>query len=359
MFQLQKINLSSKEAFSNLIPIYDTIYGKMVNARELHFALGVKKKFSDWIKHHMKDYNGYEYGFSTIQPDNPEEYDYFTYEVKATQKRGKSKEYILSLDVAKEISMMTKGIIGKEVRKYFIKTEKVLLQLQLTNLEHENRDKEKIAEALLISESLLKNKDKELKNALRSKVYNKKVNMELRRQIKKLKDINNKGINVDIQEINKTMKDKNDEIEYLENSVERLEDQNAQLKARINHLIKIKVDGKAILNAVANVDIARRQRLIIGDEAKKKAKIKAYVFRKESILNAGIILNDDDKQNFVNNIAIEDMPKAIEAYMDALRKTINNTELFEELFENQLKKINTFMNNINIENECEEELQMQ
>ena len=47
------------------------------------------------------------------------------------------------------------------------------------------------------------------------------------------------------------------------------------------------------------------------------------------------------------------MPKAISAYVESLKKTINDVELFEELFSNQLKLVDSYMRNISIEEEAE------
>lgn len=353
MFQLQQINISSDKAFNTLLPIYNSRYGQLVNARELHFALGIKKKFSDWIKNYLKHYNGYHCESDIINIDYLEDYDYFSYDVKATQGRGKSKEYFLSLDVAKEIAMLTRNILGKEVRKYFIRAEKMLRQTTSMNMPVVDNTQEKIAEALLISQNIIKEKDKLLKNALKSKEYNKRINAELRKEIKQLKS-NQLSINekrIQLCDYN-SLKEKEQEIEYLENSIERLEDQNAQLKARISHLINVKINGKEILNALAQVDIARRQKFVIGTKAKEDARKKAYILRKQAILNAGIILNDSTGK-CIDRINIIDMPKAISAYVESLKKTINDVELFEELFSNQLKLVDSYMRNISIEEEAE------
>lgn len=331
MFQLQKIDISSDGIFNRLLPIYDSRYGQMVNARELHFALGIKKKFSDWIKHYVKDYTGFHCESDIVSLEHPENYDYFTYEVKATNKRGRSMEYILSLDVAKEIAMMTRNIMGKEVRKYFIKAEKLLKQIALTQVPVIDDSKEKIAQALIISQDLVKEREKQLKRALQNSAYNKKINVQLRREIKQLK-ANQISKEEQLKMFDDSiLKEKEAEIEYLEDSIERLEDQNAQLQSRISHLINVKINGKELLNSLAQVDIDRRQKWVTGDYAKENAKKKAYVLRKNAIVKSGIILNNDSGK-CIDRINIVDMPKAISAYVKSLRETINNTDLFEELF---------------------------
>lgn len=347
MLQIKKIEFQSDDILDRLIPIYDTKYGKMVNARELHFALGIKKKFSDWIKMYTKDYSGYNYGSTEVDPDNPEEYDFFSFKIPATKGAGRKIEYYLSLDIGKEIALMTRSVTGREVRKYFINAEKTLMKMTKVIADTSKTPEQKIAEALVLSQEILAQKEIEIKRAIRNKEYNKKVNIKLRREIRELKKGN---INSEI------LSQKDETIEFLEGNVERLEDQNAQLKSRLNHLISIKLDGKSILNAFALVDVARRQRFALNSHGKEQAKVKAYVFRKDAITNAGIILNNDPGKTLVENINVEDMGKAVVVYIAALRKLINNEELFEELFETQLKRANEFLGKIEFERANSEEL---
>lgn len=83
-----------------------------VNARELHGALGVKKDFSNWIKPKLKD---------TMLDEGV---DYLTHTQKGVGGKFDSIEYILTLDTAKHIAMMSRTSKGKEVRAYFIEVEK-------------------------------------------------------------------------------------------------------------------------------------------------------------------------------------------------------------------------------------------
>ena len=82
-----------------------------VSARELHSFLEVGTEFSHWIKRMC------EYGFT-------ENDDFLT----IVKKDGRQilKEYIISIDMAKEISMLQRSDKGKEARKYFIECEKQL-----------------------------------------------------------------------------------------------------------------------------------------------------------------------------------------------------------------------------------------
>ena len=356
MLQVEKTYIPNRiGAFEEIVPIYDTVFGKMVNARELWFALAVKKKFADWIKYSTKGYIGYDYEDTENHPNNPEQYDFFLYEVGATKGRGKSVEYMLTLDMAKEVAMMSRSAKAHEVRKYFIKVENafksMLITLQNETLSHQ----EKIAEALIISNNLLAKKDEEIKKANRNKEYNKKVNVRLRREIKELKSkLENTLLIEDKSNIKTLFEEKEKEIAYLEDLCESLEDQHTRLQSRLNHLLSMKLDGRSILNAFAIVDVNRRQKFAASTQAKETAKVKAYTFRKDAILNAGIIVSNEPGKSFVETINVNDLDKALIAYINALRKLINNDELFNELFENQMKRANEFLEKFKFENENNE-----
>lgn len=99
---------------------------RFVNARELYKWLGVGRDFSNWIKDRIEKY------------DFVEDLDYFVAIAKfgdglkpnktgkiVDAKTGKvvAKEYVLSVDMAKELAMVENSEIGKKVRKYFIRVE--------------------------------------------------------------------------------------------------------------------------------------------------------------------------------------------------------------------------------------------
>ena len=83
-----------------------------VNARELHATLKVKKDFSDWIKQQLM--------IGRKNSVYVENVDYLKNHLKGVR----SIEYILSLDTAKRLSMLSKTKKGNEVRQYFIEAEK-------------------------------------------------------------------------------------------------------------------------------------------------------------------------------------------------------------------------------------------
>ena len=83
------------------------------NARELHEFLEVASRFNDWIKSRVE-----KYGFI-----ENEDYIVLT-ENLVSGNNAVSKSYYISLDMAKELSMVENNQKGKEARKYFIAREK-------------------------------------------------------------------------------------------------------------------------------------------------------------------------------------------------------------------------------------------
>ena len=92
-----------------------------VSARELHLFLEVKSHFKDWIKRRIDDYGFIEnqdFEVSLIFEQN-------------TKGGRPTKEYILSMDMAKELSMLERSDKGKQARIYFIECEKRLKEQSL------------------------------------------------------------------------------------------------------------------------------------------------------------------------------------------------------------------------------------
>lgn len=86
-----------------------------VNARELHAKLEVKTRFNDWIIRRIDDCSADEGIDFTVLKNEYGEFPGF-----------QSIDYFLSLDLAKEFSMLEKTEIGKATRRYFIQCEKEL-----------------------------------------------------------------------------------------------------------------------------------------------------------------------------------------------------------------------------------------
>lgn len=124
-----------------------------VDARELYEFLEVKKQFTDWIKPKIKDY-----GF-IINTD--------FYPTKYIATNGREIEtYIMTIDMAKELCMLSQTHKGKEARKYFIECEKKAKQsmFKLPNFENPLEAAEawinEYKAKMLLAETLEQNKEK-------------------------------------------------------------------------------------------------------------------------------------------------------------------------------------------------------
>ena len=105
---------------AQIIPINESVkFGgivETVNARDLHAFLEVGKDFTTWIKDRID-----QYGF--IQGQD------FTVENFAPRNGGANRgghnrrDYHISLDMAKELSMVERNAKGKQARQYFIECE--------------------------------------------------------------------------------------------------------------------------------------------------------------------------------------------------------------------------------------------
>ena len=84
-----------------------------VDGRELHEFLEVHTKFADWIINRIDGY-GFVQGVDFIQFLN----------FKKSNSKAR-KEYTISIDMAKELSMVERNAKGKEARQYFIECEKI------------------------------------------------------------------------------------------------------------------------------------------------------------------------------------------------------------------------------------------
>ena len=89
---------------------------QLVSARDLHKALELTTRFSKWVDQNFKTFEeGSDYtsvtGVTEVQNNG------------GIQHR-KLQDYTVTIDMAKELCMMSKTPKGKEVRKYFIQVEK-------------------------------------------------------------------------------------------------------------------------------------------------------------------------------------------------------------------------------------------
>lgn len=95
---------------NEIIKIEERDGKQFVNARELHGTLGVGRDFTNWIKERIE-----KYGFL-------EGSDFTPVLAKSTGGRPAA-EYMVSVDMAKELAMVENNEKGREVRQYLIKIE--------------------------------------------------------------------------------------------------------------------------------------------------------------------------------------------------------------------------------------------
>ena len=111
---------------SDLIKITTKDGKQLVSARELHDFLGIGVHFSTWMKRMC------EYGFE-------EDIDFSI--LKSSNPNGgiaKIDDYVITIDMAKEISMIQRTEKGKQARLYFIECEKKL-KTQVPQLTEEQK----------------------------------------------------------------------------------------------------------------------------------------------------------------------------------------------------------------------------
>ena len=91
-----------------------------VDGRKLHEVLGSKRQFADWIKQRIEKYDFVENVDYTVQ-------NLISQNCESKKHGGdrRSIEYKLTVNMAKELSMIENNEIGKEFRKYFIMSEEI------------------------------------------------------------------------------------------------------------------------------------------------------------------------------------------------------------------------------------------
>lgn len=97
---------------NDLVPVYETDKGiKVVNGRELHQVLQSGQDFSTWVKKRLSEC------------DAEENKDFDRFHKKMEANNATMIDYIIKLDIAKEMAMLERNEKGKQVRKYFIAVE--------------------------------------------------------------------------------------------------------------------------------------------------------------------------------------------------------------------------------------------
>lgn len=93
-----------------------------VNVRDLHAFLEIKSEFRNWIKNRIKECK-FQENINFVTAVN-------------FYRGGKIKEYYLTLDMAKHLSMIERNDKGHEARQYFIKCERLLKQVTTPQVDY-------------------------------------------------------------------------------------------------------------------------------------------------------------------------------------------------------------------------------
>ncbi|MGJ4108523.1 phage antirepressor KilAC domain-containing protein [Corynebacterium macclintockiae] len=108
---------------NELIPIQDNDGAQAVLGRDLHKFLEVKDRYNDWFPRMVA------YGFSAGQ-------DFTEFSVKPNGAGRPRQDHVITLDMAKEISMIQRTDKGKQARQYFIECERKANEARDTSVEN-------------------------------------------------------------------------------------------------------------------------------------------------------------------------------------------------------------------------------
>lgn len=110
--------------YQKLLPVLQQEDGSWIDARTLHKELKVGKDFTTWIKGKISKYEFIE----------NEDWK-LTFTKTGERKNVKVNNYSLTLDMAKELSMVENNKIGRISRKYFIAIDKAFKTRRLWNID--------------------------------------------------------------------------------------------------------------------------------------------------------------------------------------------------------------------------------
>lgn len=121
-----------KVGAQQLVRVFDGVIGsvpaQVVDGRELHTFLKNGKQFSDWIKQRISQY-GFEENqdYSLVSPKSETHVAIASPRSEAKRGGHNRVDYHLTLDMAKELSMVENNEQGRMARRYFIDMERKAL----------------------------------------------------------------------------------------------------------------------------------------------------------------------------------------------------------------------------------------
>jgi anti-repressor protein len=104
---------------NQLLPVQQSeLLGNVVDARDLYQALGISSHFKDWVKRRLFECGAFE------------NQDYCVVDSRSNLSTGELEynnqqiNYAVTVDTAKHIAMLERTEIGRQIRQYFIESEK-------------------------------------------------------------------------------------------------------------------------------------------------------------------------------------------------------------------------------------------
>ena len=95
-----------------------------VSGRELHMFLESKQNYTDWFKNMCEYGFSKELDFTEVWSNHKNMIVPFSGSARSMAAKGFSVDHLMSIDMAKEISMLQRNEKGKQARQYFIECEK-------------------------------------------------------------------------------------------------------------------------------------------------------------------------------------------------------------------------------------------
>jgi phage anti-repressor protein len=120
-----------------------------VNARDLHCFMTVKSEFNNWIKNRIDEFGFLEH----------KDFEVFVNYYENSKGGRPTKEYALTMDMAKELCMVERNEKGRQARAYFIECEKKAMAIKTPKNPFLEMDQEQMMEFALVQ--VRENKAKE------------------------------------------------------------------------------------------------------------------------------------------------------------------------------------------------------
>ncbi len=123
------------KSIQELVPVNLGIIGgetlPTTSAKNLHTFLQVGRDFTNWIKGRISQY-GFIEGVDYLIIDGCSQINQFTPERAKTSQGGRPwADYLLTIDMGKQIAMVERNAKGQEVRRYFIECERQVKAAQI------------------------------------------------------------------------------------------------------------------------------------------------------------------------------------------------------------------------------------